>query len=200
MNKIWKNPVVYALIAAFPLAASMNTAPLRPILAKTTEVTSHAPTSLSRINKHILEVREEIIMKDSTEVLISFDRLMKSLKNGLLSEKKLNEGDIHQIIEGASFAAEFHKNGDEDNQYLINALTAAQYLIHEGGIYDKETLIAALTHQTITPEKANMKDLKDSFGEIVRGHVDDIKGSSDVKSETTLLIEQAQTAITQSDQ
>jgi len=80
MKKIWKNPVVYALIAAFPLAASMNTAPLRPILAKTTEVTSNAPTALSRINKHILEIREEIIMKDSTEVLISFDRLMKSLK------------------------------------------------------------------------------------------------------------------------
>jgi len=105
--------------------------------------------------------------KDNTAVLAMFDHFADCLSTN-------PQFPTSDILEAVLFAAEKHKNGTRKDlaatPYIIHPIGVALSVWEEGKIQDRDTLIAALLHDTLEDTDTTKEEIAARFG----SHVSDV--------------------------
>ena len=106
----------------------------------------------------------------------------KTLKNKL--EKYLEKDELEQIDNAYKYAKEKHKGQfrKTGEPYIIHPLQVAYILTSIKA--DKETIIAALLHDTIEDTETSKKDIEEKFGEPVARLVDGVTKINNINVST----------------
>jgi len=95
----------------------------------------------------------------------------------------LNPEDLSLLIKATAFAACKHKDqrrkDDASSPYINHPVSLADVLVHEGGVTDLPTIVAALLHDTIEDTETTAEEIEVQFGATIRSIVEEV---SDDKS------------------
>ncbi|MCU7937253.1 MAG: HD domain-containing protein [Candidatus Thiodiazotropha sp. (ex Dulcina madagascariensis)] len=82
---------------------------------------------------------------------------------------------LQQLMRTLAFAARKHRDQRrkdiEASPYINHPITLADILVNEGGVTDRETLIAALLHDTIEDTDTTAEEIASEFGLVIAGLV-----------------------------
>ncbi len=186
MKKNWKNILLLGVASAIPFSmAFADNAPVStpaPAKEKAEERIAQAsiPLPINRINQHIADMRAFVAEKaqNNSDVLMEYDNLSKMLKNAYLADSKMNEGDIHIVLEAVGFAAESHqgqmRKNPEQTPYVIHPIRVAEHLMTIASVHERDILVAALLHDTVEDTKVTLADIQKSFGSTTEGYVKEL--------------------------
>ncbi len=95
----------------------------------------------------------------------------------------MNQLELSLLVKATSFASRKHKDqrrkDDAGSPYINHPLALADVLVHEGGVTDLQTIVAALLHDTIEDTETTPEEIELHFGTTVRSVVEEV---SDDKS------------------
>lgn len=95
----------------------------------------------------------------------------------------MNQQELSLLVKATSFAARKHKDqrrkDDAGSPYINHPVALADVLVHEGGVTDLQTIVAALLHDTIEDTETTPEEIELHFGATVRSVVEEV---SDDKS------------------
>ena len=95
----------------------------------------------------------------------------------------MNPHELSLLVKAAAFAAEKHKDqrrkDDACSPYINHPVSLADLLVHEGGITDLATIVAALLHDTIEDTETSAEEIEAHFGATISSVVVEV---SDDKS------------------
>ena len=95
----------------------------------------------------------------------------------------MNPQELSLLVKATAFAAEKHKDqrrkDDAGSPYINHPVALADVLVHEGGVTDLPTIVAALLHDTIEDTETTADEIESHFGVTVRTVVEEV---SDDKS------------------
>lgn len=122
----------------------------------------------------------DTIYNNNSEVQKAFNGISSYLSWNHIN-KKMSAKEIQNIFEGIIFAAQAHKDQRRKNEaktpYVTHPLRVATHLMQIGEIYDADTIIAGLLHDTAEDTTTSFEEIKNIFGEnvasIVREETDD---------------------------
>ncbi|MCU7918572.1 MAG: HD domain-containing protein [Candidatus Thiodiazotropha sp. (ex Epidulcina cf. delphinae)] len=89
---------------------------------------------------------------------------------------------LQQLMRTLAFAARKHRDQRrkdiEASPYINHPITLADILVNEGGVTDRETLIAALLHDTIEDTDTTAEEIASEFGLVIAGLVMEVSDDS----------------------
>jgi len=95
----------------------------------------------------------------------------------------LDPQDLSLLVKATAFAACKHKDqrrkDDACSPYINHPVSLADVLVHEGGVTDLPTIVAALLHDTIEDTETTAEEIEAHFGDTIRSVVEEV---SDDKS------------------
>ena len=95
----------------------------------------------------------------------------------------MNHQELSLLVKATSFAAQKHKDqrrkDDASSPYINHPVALADVLVHEAGIIDLQTIVAALLHDTIEDTQTTPEEIELHFGATIRSVVEEV---SDDKS------------------
>ena len=95
----------------------------------------------------------------------------------------MNHQELSLLVKATSFAARKHKDqrrkDDASSPYINHPVALADVLVHEAGVTDLQTIVAALLHDTIEDTQTTPEEIELHFGATVRSVVEEV---SDDKS------------------
>lgn len=95
-----------------------------------------------------------------------------------VEESTLNPEQLSLLIKATAFAARKHKDqrrkDEAGSPYINHPVSLADVLVHEGGVNDLDTIVAALLHDTIEDTEATPEEIEAHFGVIIRSIVEEV--------------------------
>ena len=95
----------------------------------------------------------------------------------------MNGQELSLLVKATSFAAQKHKDqrrkDDACSPYINHPVALADVLVHEGGVTDLQTIVAALLHDTVEDTETTPEEIELHFGVTIRSVVEEV---SDDKS------------------
>jgi guanosine-3',5'-bis(diphosphate) 3'-pyrophosphohydrolase len=92
-------------------------------------------------------------------------------KWGIMMSLELCENDFGVFLRALHYAARCHANqrrkGSSHAPYINHPISLVMELWQTGGVRDRDTLVAALLHDTIEDTGARPEDIREQFGEAV---------------------------------
>jgi GTP diphosphokinase / guanosine-3',5'-bis(diphosphate) 3'-diphosphatase len=87
----------------------------------------------------------------------------------------MNNNLLQLIVKALAFSARKHRDQRrkdvEATPYVNHPITLMDILVNEGAVYDGETLIAALLHDTIEDTETTFNEIEAEFGLVIAGLV-----------------------------
>jgi guanosine-3',5'-bis(diphosphate) 3'-pyrophosphohydrolase len=92
--------------------------------------------------------------------------------------RELNPDNLSLLIKATAFAARKHKDqrrkDEAGSPYINHPVSLADLLVHEGGVSDLDTIVAALLHDTIEDTEATAEEIEALFGATIRSIVEEV--------------------------
>jgi len=86
-------------------------------------------------------------------------------------EESLNENDLSLLVRAIAFAATKHKDQRRKDEaaspYINHPVALVDLLVHEGGVTDLATLVAAVLHDTIEDTQTTSEEIQAVFGAVI---------------------------------
>lgn len=90
----------------------------------------------------------------------------------------MNPEQLSLLVKAAAFAAQRHKDQRRKDQaaspYINHPVELADLLVHEGGITDLQTIVAALLHDTIEDTDTTADEIEAEFGVAISAIVQEV--------------------------
>lgn len=201
MKKNWKNILLLGVASAIPFSMAFADSTPAPAAAPAKEkaeeriAQASIPLPINRINQHIADMRAFVAEKaqNNSDVLMEYDNLSKMLKNAYLADSKMNEGDIHIVLEAVGFAAEGHngqlRENPEKTPYIIHPIRVTEHLMTIANVHERDILVAALLHDTVEDTKITFADIQKSFGTTAEGYVRELTDNMSLPQEERMKLQ-----------
>jgi len=114
----------------------------------------------------------------------------------------LNPQELSLLVKATAFAAQKHKHqrrkDEAGSPYINHPVSLADLLVHEAGVTDLPTVIAALLHDTIEDTETTGEEIEAHFGPLIRAVVEEVSDDKSLGRQTCkrLQIEHAPTLST----
>ena len=90
----------------------------------------------------------------------------------------MNSEELSLLVKAIAFAARKHKDQRRKDEaaspYINHPLALADVLVHEGGVTDIQTIVAAVLHDTIEDTETTSAEIEARFGPEVCAIVDEV--------------------------
>ena len=90
----------------------------------------------------------------------------------------MNDNDLSLLVRAIAFAANKHKDQRRKDEaaspYINHPVALMDLLVHEGGVTDLATLVAAVLHDTIEDTQTTSEEVQAVFGTVIRTIVDEV--------------------------
>ena len=90
----------------------------------------------------------------------------------------MNDDDLSLLVRAIAFAANKHKDQRRKDEaaspYINHPVALINLLVHEGGVTDLATLVAAVLHDTIEDTQTTSEEVQAVFGTVIRTIVDEV--------------------------
>lgn len=101
--------------------------------------------------------------------------------------QELQQGDLHEVLNAVSFAAQKHRGqvrkNIEKTPYISHPLRVSHILLSEGEVFHKDILVASLLHDCVEDTETTFEEIQESFGVHVRFLVEQVTDDKSLPKE-----------------
>ncbi|MCH9631488.1 MAG: hypothetical protein S4CHLAM37_15110 [Chlamydiia bacterium] len=156
------------------LGVCLSLAMIPPVIATAQEDKKRSYSDLY-LKDQLIRSQFYTLAKENTKVMRGYDTFTDSLRVSYLYEQTLSECEVKEILQAVLFAAKKHKDQArkdlEETPYIIHPIGVADYILGVEKCTDKDTIIAALLHDTLEDTETTKEEIKEHFGRTVMNMV-----------------------------